>query len=100
MVTEQWVVSPVDGGAELETEERLVFEGAPERGLIVLESPDHEENVRGYPPVGPCYDATGGEFSTVYDDCLRPRAPPRTRTAPPPYNRGGAVDTGSAVSWL
>ncbi len=48
---------------------RLVFEGAPERGLLVLTSPDHEEDVRGYPPVGVCYDLADGIFSTVYEDC-------------------------------
>ncbi|MFB8762978.1 hypothetical protein [Nocardiopsis alba] len=48
---------------------RLVFEGAPERGLLVLTSPDHEEDVRGYPPVGVCYDLADGAFSTVYEDC-------------------------------
>ncbi|SIO90478.1 hypothetical protein [Nocardiopsis sp. JB363] len=41
-----------------------------ERGLIVFGFPDHEEDVRGYPPVGLCYDVSRSEFSTVYDDCV------------------------------
>ena len=72
VVTEQGGIRPVaiDGGEDLETDGRLIFMDAPERGLIVFASPDHEENVRGYPPVGLCYDAAGGEFSTRYDDCV------------------------------
>lgn len=73
VVTEQGVIRPVEvvGGEDLEDSHgRLIFMDAPERGLIVFASPDHEEGVRGYPPVGLCYDAARSEFSTLYDDCV------------------------------
>ncbi|WP_026116195.1 serine/threonine-protein kinase [Nocardiopsis valliformis] len=51
-------------------DESVFFPGAPDRGLIVYTDPDYEENVRGEPPVGLCYDAVRQLYSTVYEDCV------------------------------